>query len=348
MTESPQVKSHHNNFNLIRLVAAIQVLLVHAVNHFGISGPVPTALKAVPGVPTFFFISGVLICHSYERTRPQGNKVFFLNRALRIFPALYACVAIATLSVFLTGYFAHRSVGLAQMSAWLAGQLTIFQFYNPPFMREYGVGVLNGALWTITVELQFYVLAPLLYFLMRRRPLGLLLVFSGSLLLNLFFRFRLNWDLLWMKLAYVSFIPWVYMFIIGFLVAGSESTKNAIRKYARLRLLIPVYLATMILFGGYDSNASNEINPISFLILAAMLMRASAIRILVFEKLQQFIRRNDFSYGLYLYHMPVINLLLYTGTRDPAISIASTLLIAAVAAVASWYLVEKPALSHKS
>lgn len=348
MTDSPQVKSHQNNFNLIRLVAATQVLLVHAVNHFGIIGAVPTALKVVPGVPTFFFISGFLICLSYERTRSPYNKVFFLNRALRIFPALYVCVAIATLSVFLAGYFADRSIGFFKVALWLAGQLTIFQFYNPPFMRDYGVGVLNGALWTITVELQFYLLVPLLYFLARRRSLGLALIFVGSLLLNLFFRFRLNWDVLWMKLAYVSFMPWVYMFIVGLIVARSGKVQAGIQKYARLRLLIPTYLATMILLGGYDSNASNDINPVSFAILAAMIMRASTMRIAVLENVQRFIRRNDFSYGLYLYHMPVINLLLYLGTRDAVSSAVATLLIALVAAGASWFFIEKPALGFKS
>jgi hypothetical protein len=45
---------------------------------------------------------------------------------------------------------------------WLAAQLTIGQFYNPVFLRGYGLGVLNGSLWTIPLE-QFCVLVPLLH-----------------------------------------------------------------------------------------------------------------------------------------------------------------------------------------
>ncbi len=47
--------------------------------------------------------------------------------------------------------------------AWLAGQVSFLQFFNPEQFRGFGIGVANGALWTITVELQFYVFIPLLY-----------------------------------------------------------------------------------------------------------------------------------------------------------------------------------------
>ena len=77
------LREHHNNFNLIRLIAAAQVLAVHGLNHLGFEGPLVTALRVVPGVPTFFFISGLLICTSYERTRTTGLRAFFTNLSSR-------------------------------------------------------------------------------------------------------------------------------------------------------------------------------------------------------------------------------------------------------------------------
>jgi peptidoglycan/LPS O-acetylase OafA/YrhL len=61
---------------------------------------------------------------------------------------------------------------LISFAGWAAAQLSFLQFYNPDFMRHYGTGVLNGSVWTICVELQFYVPIPLLYWLMHSRRWG--------------------------------------------------------------------------------------------------------------------------------------------------------------------------------
>ena len=48
------------------------------------------------------------------------------------------------------------------------GQMAVFQFYGPDFMRSFGSGVLNGSLWTVTVELQFYILVPVIYWILSK------------------------------------------------------------------------------------------------------------------------------------------------------------------------------------
>ena len=61
-----------NNFDLIRLCAATQVIILHAADHlrlFQVSGTVGAIVSVIgffPGVPTFFFISGFLISKSWE------------------------------------------------------------------------------------------------------------------------------------------------------------------------------------------------------------------------------------------------------------------------------------------
>ena len=65
--------SHQNNFDIIRLIAALQVAIVHGVEHLGLRLPFHDVsfeiLKAFPGVPIFFVISGFLISASYDRSR---------------------------------------------------------------------------------------------------------------------------------------------------------------------------------------------------------------------------------------------------------------------------------------
>lgn len=347
MLNQPSHVSHFNNFNLLRLIAALQVLIVHSLNHFEFEGVLVAMLKVIPGVPTFFFISGLLISAAYERTQTTGLGEFYRNRVLRIFPALWLSIALAMATVFAVGYLDSKSFSIVHFVLWLVGQASFLQFYNPDFMRGFGVGVMNGALWTISVELQFYLLAPVLYFLYRRRTILFALLFALSLGLNVYFRLRPDWSSLPMKLLQVSFLPWVYMFMTGFLVHVYRAQVGRHLAAVRLDVLALAYVGSMLVLGPYASNASNAINPLSFFLLAAMIVKVSTRPIHLPPAVSDYVRRNDLSYGIYLYHMPVINLLLYTGWASGRVSMLVTVLISVMAAAFSWYAVEKPALSMK-
>lgn len=338
-------QGHTNNFNLIRLLAAGQVLFVHAFNHNGIGGLGTDILKATPGVPIFYFISGYLISASYIRTRQVGLANFFRNRVLRIYPALIVCVALATIMVALTGYLATQAFSGTHFAAWVAGQMSFFQFYNPDFMRGFGVGVLNGALWTITVELQFYLLTPLLVWLYNRSKSATALLFAISVLSNVY----IGWiggerDLI-EKLFSVSFVPWLFMFMLGMHLAQSPRDRDPALRIPLLPVIL-LYVASMFALGGYELNAQNSINPVSFVLLAAIIFRLAHLHIPFAQKVQDYLNRNDISYGIYLYHMPMINLMLYIGagaaTGIPVVVVGTLIL-----ALASWYWVEKPALRKK-
>ena len=83
-----------NNFDLIRLFAASQVALSHIATHLGVESPVLSILSLFPGVPIFFFVSGYLVYGSYEQSskNSNGNLNFFINRFLRLYPALWLCL----------------------------------------------------------------------------------------------------------------------------------------------------------------------------------------------------------------------------------------------------------------
>lgn len=336
---------HANNFNLIRLFAATQVLLVHAFNHNEISSWAIEALKATPGVPIFFFISGYLISSSYLRMRQKSLVKFGRNRVLRIFPALIMCSLLSLLTVFLSGYLPIRSASAWQVIAWQIGQITFVQFYNPEFMRGYGVGVLNGALWTIAVELQFYILTPVLIAFRHKLKYLLAAVFVISLACNVYLGwFALDRSFV-QKLFSVTFVPWVYMFIFGLIMASVSELRDWISSI-NIVILLFAYPISMVMIGGYTANAQNSINPISFLILAAIIFKIAFIKLPAKKALIAFFDKNDFSYGIYLYHMPTLNLFLFSGFKGAGIVpviVGITVILASI----SWYWVERPALRRK-
>lgn len=343
-----------NNFNIIRLLAAGQVLIVHALNHLEFSGLLVDLFKLVPGVPVFFFVSGMLITASYERLslRKRGLRQFFINRLLRIYPALWVCVLLSLLVVWLTGYFETKSFGLGHFVAWVAGQLTFVQFYNPDFMRGFGVGVLNGALWTISVELQFYALTPVLFWLMMRRRFWFFIVFFASMIINVWLRLNNDWSDIRIKLLSVSFLPWVYMFMTGALAHAYRDRLSAwlssLIKWRWTGLLM-AYVSSMVFIGSYAENSNNAIHPIAFLLLCLLVFQLSTAKLYLPSCFEEHIRTNDYSYGLYIYHTPVLNVTLYLAFlyEQPGWQLAWIISIPIMLAVFSWHFVEERSLALK-
>jgi len=95
-----------NNFDLVRLVAAAQVVLWHGIEHLKLDAPplLQWLLGSFSGVPIFFVVSGYLVAGSLARSTSLSS--YFRNRALRIFPGLWVCFAMTFISI---AYF--RGVG---------------------------------------------------------------------------------------------------------------------------------------------------------------------------------------------------------------------------------------------
>lgn len=316
-----------NNFDLLRVLAAFQVAIFHAVEHLEIdSGVITEALGIFPGVPIFFVISGYLVSQSLARS---DLRSYFTNRALRIFPGLWMCLAVSIAIALMAGVTFPPSEALP----WLVAQMSILQFYNPDFLREFGVGVLNGSLWTIPVELQFYLALPLLA-LFRTR--ALLLIACAFVVVNqAFVAFASGMP---EKLAAVSLAPWLYMFLIGVLFQRRPDMLRLL--VGKLPLLLALYIACAVGLGAIGLPViGNHINPISATMLALVVLSAAHAR--------KISTPSDISYGLYLYHMPIINLMIehdLTGSVSyAAIAVCASVLLAVI----SWRLVEKPALQCK-
>ena len=331
-----------NNFDLIRLVAALQVLIEHALTHLQLTSlaPLGLALDFFPGVPIFFAVSGFLISMSWERAPSLGQ--YARNRILRIYPALWVCLLISVLIFLGAGV---RPAPARAFLLWLLAQLTFIQFYNPPFLRSFGVGVLNGSLWTIAVELQFYLALPLLAFLARRWRLGWPILTALSCGTMIVARYYMQ-DQLTMsqKIVGVTLFPYLFFFLVGMVTRLLYEQRPELFRGKALHwfgaYLIWIAIQTWL---GLPGSTGNTLSVATIVALAMLVVSCAFTAPTLSSRL---LKGNDISYGVYIYHMPLINLLLFRGIGGPQgflLAIGGTL----VAAIASWRFVERPALRLK-
>ena len=145
------------------------------------------------------------------------------------------------------------------------------------------------------------------------------------------------------KLFNVSFIPWIYMFLFGAMTAHYANARALMlnTNFIFLALLF----AAVYLFSEYlGLHWGNGINPIGFGLIATICLRLGFMKAHTSDAL---INKNDVSYGVYIYHMPIINFILYlfgTGSWQ----FYGALIATFVCAMLSWVLVEKPSLRRKS
>lgn len=338
-----------NNFDLLRLVAVTQVCVCHSLLWLKVPWPpiVNYLTDLFPGVPMFFIISGFLVSTSLEsKTGHLGQ--YFKNRILRIYPGLWTCLILSIASVMVIRPDIFRQAGWRGILGWVAAQASFMQFWNPAFLRGYGVGVLNGSLWTIPLELQFYAVLPALYKalgLYRQRRNGLLLAIT--VLLG-----ALNWNmklgeetatgsLLWFKLYHQTFIPNMFMFMMGVMAKRN------------FQALYPLVAGRAFLWSLVYGSVSYVVyrmgilpsNPLTMTLLV-MFVLACAYSRPAFS--QRILRGADISYGAYLYNMVVINAFREYGyVKEPVYVLLAIAIIYGLAAL-SWRFVEKPFLAFKS
>lgn len=218
----------------------------------------------------------------------------------------------------------------AQGGLWLLAQLTVVQVFNPAALRDVGVGVINGSLWTIPVELQFYAVLPVLLLIAQawrqRIPLWVLPLVVGALSYGCW-RALPNLALqapLIAKLTQLTLLPHLFQFLLGLLALPLLVQLGRRRTIAVLLAISAVALVLPLL------------QP---LLWAALPIGIGLIQVPP-------LRHPDLSYGLYLFHMPLANALLCAGKSGQAaipLYLGGALLLACL----SWYTVESPALRLK-
>lgn len=347
---------HRNNFDLLRLIAAVQVAFMHSSQHLhvltdGWGQIVRTVVSFFEGVPIFFVISGYLVSQSYQRS--PALRGYARRRFLRIYPGLWACFTVSLVLVSSLGFITAKAARSLEFPAWLVGQLTIGQFYNPGFLRGFGVGSLNGSLWTIPVELAFYAFLPLIYLvgLNRLSPRAggwlLILLAAGSVAVRCALPDMDSTAPLLRKILGVTLLPHLYLFLLGMLLQRHWDRLHGAfmgKLWIWLILFLGLMCADAFLFDRMSARHP-LIKSIGTLILGCVAVSFA----FSFRNLSQILLRgNDLSYGVYLYHMLVVNTLLHEGFAGRPVLLWAALGMTGVLAWASWKLVEQRMLRLKA
>jgi peptidoglycan/LPS O-acetylase OafA/YrhL len=335
-----------NNFALIRVLASAQVALMHAVYFFELEPlltPVRRVLQYFPGVPVFFFVSGLLVTRSFLSSAPAD---YFLNRILRIFPALWVCLIAMLAPIFLHAGCSTPSSAWNWLSWWFA-QASVGQMWMPEFLSGCFQSGFNGGRWTIAVELQFYALLPLLMLSIARAArtglVLLLLLAMASVVLQLRLASGLGTGLpRWLLAGTLPQYFWI--FALG-IFAQRWLERIASWFSGRVIWWLAGYVAVVALSRVFGLKATgSSIHPLNMLALCGLVLSVALSARGLADRL---LRGNDFTYGLYLLHPVVFHVMAGLGFGGGVLNAVIALALACAAAAASWLLVERPFLRRK-
>ena len=336
--EAPALPRRVPALDGLRAVSIVLVVLAHAAPTAGFP-PALTWLFTLQslGVRIFFVISGFLITALLLKEREATGRIslrqFYVRRALRIFPAFYAYLAvIAVLAV--AGRVILRPGDVAHA-------LTYTMNYHFPAAWE----VLH--FWSLSVEEQFYLLWPPLLVLAGTRR-----AFRGAaavIVLTPLIRIAMWYGWPVRDGTAGQFQMVADSLAVGCLLAGSYNWLGRQGWYMRLLTSRWFVLVPLVVV------ATNELHwrPRTFLVaqtithiaIGLCLDRCVRIRsrwtdgVLNWAPLR-FV--GTLSYSLYLWQEPFLN-----KVETPLTSFPQNVVLAVACALASYYLVERPFLRLK-
>lgn len=284
------------------------------------------------GVPIFFMLSGFLIWQSVGRS--SNYKEYLKKRFWRIYPELWVAVVVEIVAIIL---LYDKPINYPLLGLFTIGQATIFQFWTPDFLRGYGCGCPNGALWTICVLIQFYALAYFIYkFLHGKSTIRSIVCIVTSLIVSLFTpNIQAAMGETAGKLYGITIIQYLWMFLLAAFAAEKKDIILPIIKKTWPLIVLSLFI---IRYFGCDFRAGYKVID-STLLFGGLLGFAYAI--------PQINIKTDISYGVYIYLMTIVNAMIALGmlydNRLMLVVIVVTFLIAYISTitVGKWGLNKK-------
>jgi peptidoglycan/LPS O-acetylase OafA/YrhL len=329
--------TRNNNFDLLRLSFAFVVLLVHMVTLTKSTDLVflKSYLSAQVAVDGFFVISGFLIVRSFEYSTTL--KSYFLKRMRRVYPAYFVVVILSVL----VGYFITGDNVESYLSAstfkYLLFNLFFLNFLQPELPGVFAdnpLNAVNGALWTIKIEVAFYLTVPIFVkFISRFGALKVLVVVYAlsTAYVYLFDYFSEVYQSGFLKQLGRQFPGQLRFFVSGALIY------YFLRFFHQNRWMIFVVSLLGICVSGME-----VIYP---LCLGVMVIYSA----LFLPQLLNFANIGDYSFGLYIFHFPIIQTLIHLNIFNdkPYLFAGVAIVVTVLFASVSWNLIEKPFIKSK-
>ncbi len=170
-----------NALTALRFFAATSIVLFHSFETFHFGKSVNSFFPTWQSVSFFFILSGFILTYVYKNfDHPGSVKRFFIARFARIWP-LHCATLLLTLFIFSDWYWQQSINSGLLKTFWLplVSNLFLVQSWIPLDRFIYSF---NAVSWSISVEVAFYLLFPLLLFRIRYGwPVKLFLTFTLSI-----------------------------------------------------------------------------------------------------------------------------------------------------------------------
>jgi len=340
-----------NNFDLIRIVTAVLVLTNHSLSHLNIE---PywwyTIIQKFPRVPMFFVMSGYLLSASFERNNDLKN--YFTNRLLRIYPGLWACLILTVILLATIGGVNFLNIATIP---WFVSQAAGL-IYTPGFLQDFGYGSYNGSLWTIVVELQFYLALPVIYYLStlfskrfvkneKTANLYFYILFGLSIALAMILKTSIPTETHTSAVAKAikyTFLPHGYIFMTGILLQRWRVYKSDF-VFGRGLDWATIYLLCVYLIPQTGIPWIEGLKEITGLMILAFFTISVAYSIPGLAT--KYLDNRDISYGVYMYHGLLLTILVEFNMTGSVGYYILTAVLTFVLAALSYKFIEMPAMS---
>jgi len=303
------------------------------------------------GVPLFFVLSGFLVYRPFVAAALDGRAApslarYARRRAARILPAYWAALAGAVAILAVLGH--ERAVGLPELGLFLVFAQNA---------SEATVGQVNPPMWSLGVEVSFYVALPVIALATARigaRRGAQFALCAGLVVLGAAFAL---WSFAagWPRTAQNSLLLSLSAFGAGMTVAALLHRRGLRRRTAWVLALTGAALVVgdgawhAIPLGSYDVRVAIGDLPaaIGFACVIAALaggdLRPRALTC------RPALALGDLSYAVYLWHFPVIYALRGAGVWPAGLAAAIALTMGVTLAIAavSWFGLERPVLRRQ-